>query len=489
MQETLRTPLFNQNPKKIEKQKEQEVHTVKETKKVATEQDTKERVEVAKGEHEREEVRKRIEPILRKAWPDIETITVYELEKNTKNLDFAGCDAMIRFKDGSVIHAAFRENDGGPDNWYTFASMERRSSVKKYEGKAMQSVEIQTFKQNKQLHILDSDEVYKFAYEFQKNRKPNTLDLIRRAREKGIDKDEFLDNAHQITFDKKYASTPEKEDAIRIKYKGYNNLNECRVVEVLHKWEKYNFEGKLIEKGSHGVDRHAEHYKEKTKALEAKFPVETRLAYEKEAQQKKKELFAIHKDPESDKDSGGRLFGGSKNTNSEKGANRMNTHVEEKSIQKLEVDCMKDFEVGYDSKAGEFCMYESRNGNVHVREEYIDDFKDKVKEKITQLLEYGTDNDELACKFEEIKELQRDDFTGNYNLIKNLKDQIGEFVDGILDTVNFERLEMAPLEIASIKKDTEKMKEEAEKQMPDPGDSKDLAPAGSSLRGRKGAEK
>jgi hypothetical protein len=484
MQETLRTPLFNQNPKKIEKQKEQEVHTVKETKKVATEQDTKERVEVAKGEHEREEVRKRIEPILRKAWPDIETITVYELEKNTKNLDFAGCDAMIRFKDGSVIHAAFRENDGGPDNWYTFASMERRSSVKKYEGKAMQSVEIQTFKQNKQLHILDSDEVYKFAYEFQKNRKPNTLDLIRRAREKGIDKDEFLDNAHQITFDKKYASTPEKEDAIRIKYKGYNNLNECRVVEVLHKWEKYNFEGKLIEKGSHGVDRHAEHYKEKTKALEAKFPVETRLAYEKEAQQKKKELFAIHKDPESDKDSGGRLFGGSKNTNSEKGANRMNTHVEEKSIQKLEVDGMKDFEVGYDSKAGEFCMYESRNGNVHVREEYIDDFKDKVKEKITQLLEYSTDNDEIAGKFEEIKELQRDDFTGNYNLIKILKDQIGEYVDGIIDTVNFERLEMA-----SINKDTEKMKEEAEKQMPDPGDSKDLAPAGSSLRGRKGAEK
>jgi len=43
--------------------------------------------------------------------------------------------------------------------------------------------------------------------------------------------------------------------------------------------------------------------------------------------------------------------------------------------------------------------------------------------------------------------------------------------------------------MASINKDTEKMKEEAEKQMPDPGDSKDLAPAGSSLRGRKGAEK
>lgn len=35
----------------------------------------------------------------------------------------------------------------------------------------------------------------------------------------------------------------------------------------------------------------------------------------------------------------------------------MNTHVEEKSIQKLEVDGMKDFEVGYDSKAGNFaCM-------------------------------------------------------------------------------------------------------------------------------------
>jgi hypothetical protein len=370
---------------------------------------------------------------------------------------------MIRFKDGSVIHAAFRENDGGPDDWYTFASMERRSSVKKYEGKAMQSVEIQTFKQNRQLHILDSDEVYKFAYEFQKNRKPNYIDLVKRARKKGIDKNKFLDNAHQITFDKKYSETPEEEDAIRIKYKGYNNLNECKVVEVLHKWEKYNFEGKLIEKGSHGVDRHSQYYKEKTKALEAKFPVETRLAYEKEAVQKKKELFAIHKDPESDKDSGGgygRLFGGSKNTNSEKGASRMNTHIEEKSIQKLEVDGMKDFEVGYDSKAKEFCMYEARNGNVHVREEYIDDFKDKVKEKVTQLLEYGTDNDEIAGKFEEIKELKRDDFTGNYNLIKNLKDQIGEYVDGILDTVNFEKLEMSA---KMFEKDAEKMKEEYEK--------------------------
>jgi hypothetical protein len=399
---------------------------IKGEKKVATQEETKERVEAAKGEHEREEVIKRIEPILRKAWPDIETITVYELEKNTENLDFAGCDAMIRFKDGSVIHAAFRENEGGPDNWYTFASMQRRSSVRKYEGKAMQSVEIQTFKQNKQLHILDSDEVYKFAYEFQKNRKPNTVDLMRRAREKGIDKDEFLDNAHQITFDKRYASTPEKEDAIRIKYKGYNNLNECRVVEVLHKWEKYNFKGKLIEKGSHGVDRHSEYYKEKTKALEAKFPVETRLAYEKEAVQKKKELFAI-----------------SKNTENEKGANTMNMFIDTDTIQKFEG--LDDICVGYDPKADTFVIFDERTKDVWAMAADIDELNELLDDKIVQMLETGefSDNEKVMDILEELEALEdMDDVQEKEDQVNDLKGELYKIAGEIAETIDLEELEI-----------------------------------------------
>ena len=460
MQEPLRTPLFDQNPKKIEKQQvEMATETVKK-KEVDEELSLEETAKrIAKYLANAHRIKDTFEPILRKIWPDIETITVYELIEDVKNLDFEGCDCLIKFKDGTKIHAALRENRGG-DNWYTQASMLRRNSVRRHEGKAIQSIEIQIFKENNQIHILDSDEVYKIAHEFQKHNKLEGFceKLDEMAKERNIFKYKFYKYANWVTKDSENPNPPEREDAIRIKYFGYENFTNLdnvpqnpKVVEVLHKWEKYNLNGQLIKKGSQGVDLHCEEYKEKTKKLKEMFPKETRLVDEKEATQNKKELFAIHNDPESDNEtcSGGgirygRLFGGSsKNTNSEKGANRMNTFIDPDTIQKLEG--LEDICVGYDPKADTFVIFDDMTKDVWARAADIDELNEILDDKIVQMLETGefSDNEKVMDILEELEALEdSDDVQEKEDQVNDLKGELYKIAGEIAAGIDFEELEI-----------------------------------------------
>jgi len=434
MQETLRTPLFNQNPNKIKKQQvEIATETVKKKEvdeKLSLEETAKRIAAYLANAHR---IKDKFEPVLRKIWPDIDTITVYELIEDVKNLDFEGCDCLIKFKDGTEIHAALRENTGGIE-WYTQASMLRRSSVRKHEGKAIQSVDIQMFKENKQIHILDSDEVYKIAHEFQKHNKLEGYceKLDKMAKERNIFKYKFYKYANWVTKDSENPNAPEREDAIRIKYIGYENFTNLdnvpqnpKTVEILHKWEKYNLNGQLIKKGSQGVDIHSLYYKEKTKKLKEMFPEETRLVDEKETAQKK-ELFAI-----------------SKNTENEKGANTMNTFIDTDTIQKFEG--LSDICVGYDPKADTFVIFDERTKDVWAMAADIDELNELLDDKIVQMLETGefSDNEKVMDILEELEALEdMDDVQEKEDQVNDLKGELYKIAGEIAETIDLEELEI-----------------------------------------------
>jgi hypothetical protein len=421
MQEPLRTPLFDQNPKKIEKQQvEMATETVKkkEVNEELSLEETAKRIAAYLANAHR--IKDKFEPVLRKIWPDIDTITVYELIEDVKNLDFEGCDCLIKLKDGTKIHAALRENAGGIE-WYTQASMLRRNSVRRHEGKAIQSIEIQIFKENNQIHILDSDEVYKIANEFQKHNKLEGYceKLDKMAKERNIFKYKFYKYANWVTKDSENPNPPEREDAIRIKYIGYENFTNLdnvpqtpKVVEVLHKWEKYTLEGHLIEKGSQGVDLHCEEYKEKTKALEAKFPVETRLAYEKEKiqeQTKEKIMTKIE-------------------------------NIDPETIQPFKD--LDDICVGYDPKAEKFAIFDERTHDVWAEVNDIDELNDILDDKIIQLLAYSS-NDQALDIFEELEGLEdSEDTQEKKDKIKELKGDLNKLAGEIAETIDLEELEI-----------------------------------------------
>ena len=363
-------------------------------------------------------IKDKFEPILRKIWPEIDTITVYELIEDVKNLDFEGCDCLIKLKDGTKIHAALRENTGG-DDWYTQASMLRRNSVRKHEGKAIQSIEIQIFKENNQIHILDSDEVYKIAYEFQKQHKFEGFcdKLNEKSKEMNVNKYEVYKFAHWITKDGENNNSPEKEDAIRIKYIGYENfidiknLKELKKIEVLKKWEKYDLEGNLIKRGSLGVDLHAEYYKQKTQKLEEMFPEETRLVDEKETKQQQQENFM---------------------TNSEI------KNIDLETIQELSE--LNDIKIGYNPESKNFILFDSKSEQIHLKEQDIGDLIDRIDDKIVQILDYNRDTikQEVQDLFEELYDLKAEEETfETYTRKKDIKQEILEFAQEISEEIDF----------------------------------------------------
>jgi len=373
---------------------------------------TRKRVEKARLKHEK--IKNRFTPYIKRIWPDVVSITVYEHKKDVEALDFAGCDVLIRFKDGSVIHGALRENTGGTRNWHASASMIRRNSVLKYEGKGMQSVEIQIFKKNRQIHILDTDEVYKIAYEFQKGKGyAGYYDgLMKIAEEKGFTESYMANNSHIITRDHNEKLPPELEDAIRIKYVGFNNFKEFKPVEILHKWEKYNFKGILIEKGSEGVDIHSKYYKEKTQILETTFSEETRLVYEKEKiqeQTKEKIMTKIE-------------------------------NIDPETIQPFKD--LDDICVGYDPKAEKFAIFDERTHDVWAEVNDIDELNDILDDKIIQLLAYSS-NDQALDIFEELEGLEdSEDTQEKKDKIKELKGDLNKLAGEIAETIDLEELEI-----------------------------------------------